>query len=137
LRENWEGLVGSIRQTRSTTIAHQDTQAGELEPSASFELLGGIRDTIDYKRALLDAHWEKWANVQQKLLYLAVEILGPEGLSASANDRLVRKGIRHATSAFDRHAALTESLQERSKHQTKDIEILTTEVRKQLDTQEL
>jgi hypothetical protein len=84
----------------------------------------------------LDAHWKKWVNVQQKLLYLAVEILGPEGLSAPANHRMVRKGIRHAASAFGRHTALTESLQERSKQQTEDIEVLTTEVRKQLHTQE-
>lgn len=110
---------------------------GAQPNSHSFtDRLSILRDTLSRKQTALDVHWKEWVNVQQKIFYLGIEMLGPEAMSDSRYPGISKRKIHTAASAFKKQLTVEEGMQEARKKQRRDVEDLATDTRRQLAAQE-
>ncbi|WEW55584.1 hypothetical protein PRK78_001015 [Emydomyces testavorans] len=86
----------------------------------------------------LEQHWQEWTSIQNKILCLGVEILGPDFLDSLGSNTYgsLKRKISQATGRYEKQAARNAELEKIVERQREDVTLLTRDTLKDLVSQE-
>lgn len=127
LQEKRDALLSLIQHNASDSIQNKGRDSFNLP-----DFLVVHYSIADLERAALRSHWDDWINIQQDIIGLGVEILGPEGVSG-AGGGLPAYVIRDAASDFGKHTTVSNAYDQKT---NKGIRNLARNTQRQLVVQE-
>ncbi|KAM5469813.1 hypothetical protein MauCBS54593_004367 [Microsporum audouinii] len=104
----------------------KDLSAKSNSVSVSGIDLDTFMRTVEAENRSLDRLWAEWEKIQQKITYLAVEVLGVDeaGIAKGSNTRIMKKRINRAAALFRKQVSEQEAML--AELQKQDHAVMTT-----------